>query len=148
MSESKSVGRGLGIFSLVFFLLFAGSPASPQNPPSIETSKQQEVERVRNYHMSKDSPTGKLNSATRNLSSAQALLQDTDDDGMPDAWESAHGLNPNNPDDAWLDPDSDAVVNLFEYQLGSDPNDAASPPKATVGASGANYTSVAIALNS
>jgi hypothetical protein len=25
--------------------------------------------------------------------------QDSDDDGMPDAWEKAHGLNPNNPSD-------------------------------------------------
>ena len=25
---------------------------------------------------------------------------DTDDDGMPDAWEAAHGLNPNDPKDA------------------------------------------------
>jgi pectate lyase len=25
---------------------------------------------------------------------------DTDDDGMPDTWETAHSLNPNNPDDA------------------------------------------------
>jgi hypothetical protein len=25
---------------------------------------------------------------------------DTDNDGIPDAWEPAHGLNPNNPADA------------------------------------------------
>ncbi|CAM2982059.1 LamG-like jellyroll fold domain-containing protein [Rariglobus hedericola] len=43
---------------------------------------------------------------------------DADDDGMPDAWESAHGLNPNNTADAALDPDGDGLSNLQEYELG------------------------------
>ncbi|MCX6550090.1 MAG: hypothetical protein NTY02_03610, partial [Acidobacteria bacterium] len=66
---------------------------------------------------------------------------------MPDAWETAQGLNPGDPDDAWRDPDGDGVANLFEYQLGSDPRSPATPLVKTVGATGANYTSVATALN-
>jgi regulation of enolase protein 1 (concanavalin A-like superfamily) len=46
---------------------------------------------------------------------------DADDDGIPDAWETAHGLNPNDPADATLDPDGDNLTNLQEYQLGGNP---------------------------
>jgi hypothetical protein len=40
---------------------------------------------------------------------------DTDNDGMPDAWEIAHGLNPASPNDWNLDFDNDGYVNLIEY---------------------------------
>lgn len=49
---------------------------------------------------------------------------DTDIDGMSDAWETAHGFNPLNPADAALDPDSDGLTNLQEYQLNGDPSAA------------------------
>jgi hypothetical protein len=40
---------------------------------------------------------------------------DTDNDGMPDVWEAAHGLNPNSSLDFKLDFDNDGYVNLQEY---------------------------------
>jgi len=49
---------------------------------------------------------------------------DTDHDGMPDAYEIAHGLNPV-VDDAALDADGDGASNLSEYLAGTDPQDAA-----------------------
>jgi pectate lyase len=41
--------------------------------------------------------------------------QDTDHDGMPDAWEAAQGLNPNNSSDSNEDLDGDGYTNIEEY---------------------------------
>jgi chitodextrinase len=48
------------------------------------------------------------------------LFLDADHDGMDDAWETAHGLNPTVNDRA-ADPDQDGLTNIQEYALGSDP---------------------------
>lgn len=44
---------------------------------------------------------------------------DSDHDGMPDAWETAMGLDPNNPADAHSDMDSDGYANLEEFLNGA-----------------------------
>lgn len=49
---------------------------------------------------------------------------DEDLDGLPDSWEQAHGLNPNDADDIADDPDGDFILNIEEYQRGSDPQAA------------------------
>lgn len=40
---------------------------------------------------------------------------DTDGDGMPDAWERANGLNPNDPSDGATDRNGDGVTNLEDW---------------------------------
>jgi len=55
------------------------------------------------------------------------LPPDTDGDGLPDAWETAHGLNPN--DNGSINPlngpdgdqEGDGLTNLWELALGKDP---------------------------
>ncbi|MGC8744091.1 MAG: lamin tail domain-containing protein [Verrucomicrobiia bacterium] len=47
---------------------------------------------------------------------------DSDNDGMPDDWEIANGLNPNQ-NDASQDHDNDGMSNLAEYIAGTNPND-------------------------
>jgi pectate lyase len=43
---------------------------------------------------------------------------DSDHDGMPDAWETAHGLDPNDPSDGAKDRDGDRYTNVEEYLNG------------------------------
>jgi hypothetical protein len=45
---------------------------------------------------------------------------DTDGDGLPDAWEQAHGLNVGT-DDSAADPDSDGLSNIQEFNNSTDP---------------------------
>jgi hypothetical protein len=66
---------------------------------------------------------------------------DSDNDGIPNSWETSHGLNPNNSADGNGDRNGDGYTNIEEYinglisQPGSnpgsdpDPSDPPSPPK-------------------
>jgi hypothetical protein len=47
--------------------------------------------------------------------------QDSDGDGMPDDWETAHGLNPHDPSDATTDLNGDGYSNIEEFIYGLDP---------------------------
>ena len=48
--------------------------------------------------------------------------KDSDQDGMPDAWETLYGLDPNNPEDASSDRDNDGVSALDEFLAGTIPS--------------------------
>ncbi|WP_438482578.1 polysaccharide lyase [Oleiharenicola lentus] len=49
---------------------------------------------------------------------------DSDGDGLPEAWEITHGLNPKDASDAVLDSDSDGYTNIEEFLNGTDPRKA------------------------
>lgn len=50
-----------------------------------------------------------------------AALPDTDEDGMSDAWETSHRLNPANSADGSADADGDGYTNVEEFLNATDP---------------------------
>jgi len=75
-----------------------------------------------NYSVVITNVAGSITSLVATLTVSAA---DTDGDGMPDAWEMAHGLNPN-ANDAAFDADGDHMTNLAEFIAGTEPQDAQS----------------------
>ncbi len=58
----------------------------------------------------------------------ERVVLDTDGDGMPDEYEKANGLNPNDAADADADTDGDGFTNLEEFLAKTDPSDPESHP--------------------
>jgi len=53
-------------------------------------------------------------------------IDDSDLDGLPNAWENRYGFNPNQPDDITSDPDADSAGLWKEYVSDTDPTNAGS----------------------
>ncbi|MFO1500371.1 MAG: hypothetical protein U1G07_18630 [Verrucomicrobiota bacterium] len=77
---------------------------------------------------------------------APSSVADSDEDGLPDSWEIAQGLNPNDPQDALCDHHGDGCPNLLRYALGNSATTAVadtSPVQATIVAeSSRDYLSI------
>ncbi len=114
---------------------------------SIDELKARDVERMSYYASLRLTPTGAGGAGGGVAGGNECLFDDADDDGMADSWELDQGFDPADPGDAWFDPDSDEVVNLFEFQLDGDPHNSVTPPFVTVAASGAAFDDVGEAID-
>jgi hypothetical protein len=77
-----------------------------------------------NYRVGITNGAGPASSLSSNA--VLTILADSDHDGLPDTWESANGLNPNDSAEADLDLDGDGMTNRQEYRAGTDPQNGQS----------------------
>jgi len=69
---------------------------------------------------------GLLSGVSHGLVANMVVLADTDNDGVPDSWETANGFSPTNAADAALDADGDTMSNWEEFIAGTNPTNALS----------------------
>lgn len=81
------------------------------------------------YQLTGQNSVGPRNGA--DMTFTTATFADSDGDGIPNDYETANGLDPNNAADAALDRDGDGLTNLQEYLAGTNPNSAASVVRIT-----------------
>jgi hypothetical protein len=87
---------------------------APTNPGTVQ------------FRMVIKSASTPVNGVSHGATIAVVVLADTDRDGIPDAWESANGMDPNAAGDAGLDSDGDTMTNGEEYIAGTNPQDPTS----------------------
>lgn len=87
------------------------------NAPNVATTQTYRVV-IKNLPHSFNSVTSTVATVT--------VLSDSDGDGLPDQWETSHGLAIDNPSDAVFDNDSDGLTNAQEYKAGTHPANALS----------------------
>ncbi|MHC1769333.1 MAG: LamG-like jellyroll fold domain-containing protein [Verrucomicrobiia bacterium] len=73
-----------------------------------------------------------------------ANLADSDNDGMPNDWETQYGFNPNDASDAAKDANGNGRTNLDEYKLNTDPLDTTKPAVVSAFSTSANLDTVVI----
>ncbi|MBN9693980.1 MAG: hypothetical protein J0M24_27370 [Verrucomicrobia bacterium] len=74
----------------------------------------------------------------RRVSLTSGGSADTDQDGLPDGWEVAQGLNPRFAGDAEGDPDQDGFPSEMEYRMGRNPLLAEAVPIVSVSGAAAD----------
>ena len=96
--------------------VLAGAGATLPKRDPVDKRLMREVETRKGRHINQAADVG----GWPELKSAPAP-KDTDNDGMPDAWETKYGLNPKDASDNVGDKDKDGYTNIEEWLNETDP---------------------------
>ncbi|NJL58898.1 MAG: hypothetical protein HC887_03850 [Desulfobacteraceae bacterium] len=100
----------------------AGNVPEPAAPGTLQsfTAEMPDPGTVYYFGIRAIDEAGNQSSLATLSSPVKSQATDADGDGIPDLWETSHGLN-TNVNDAQNDDDGDGLTNLQEYQYRTDP---------------------------
>jgi hypothetical protein len=112
-------------YVLIDEVTYSGSAPWPTNANATGNS----LQRLRGGGYGSEPANWQAAAPTAGAANAGSASPDRDGDGMPNDWESGHGLNADSAtgdDGAAGDPDRDGLTNLQEYISGTEPRNAES----------------------
>ena len=122
-SDGDTVSDGLEVNQYVL------NPLTPDMNADVDEDTIPNIDEVDVYHTNPLNPDSDFDGLTDGeeifVYFTNAFSSDTDEDGIPDKYEIDHPniLDPNNPNDAFEDPDGDGLLNVHEVSYNTDPED-------------------------